>query len=138
MAHLKSGVRPSQAEGELAADHAGPSVSGNHLSCSCRGVSRQDVRQRGHALCKLPLPTVDGLLVAHGDVDVAVAGELHQLLGGRPADRRHGGGEVAQVVEPEVGASDLVAGLVEAVARDASSCRCVCRIWVCVRTPVRG
>ena len=49
-------------------------------------------------------------------MDVAVAGELHEFLGGGAADGGHGGGEVAQVVEAEVGASDLVAGLVEAVA----------------------
>lgn len=51
-----------------------------------------------------------------GDVAVAVAGELHEFLGHRTADGGHGGGEVAEVVEPEVGASDQVAGLVEAVA----------------------
>lgn len=51
-----------------------------------------------------------------GDVAVAVAGELHESLGHRTADGGHDGGEVAEVVEPEVGASDQVAGLVEAVA----------------------
>lgn len=58
----------------------------------------------------------DGPLVAHGDVDVAVAGELHEFFGGGPGDGGHGGGEVTQVVEAEVGTSDLVAGLVGAVA----------------------
>ena len=72
--------------------------------------------ERRHALGEVLLAVVDGFLVAHGDVDVAVAGELHEFLGGGAADGGHGGGEVAEVVEAEVGASDLVAGPVEAVA----------------------
>src|SRR5664280_409124 len=76
----------------------------------------RDAGQGGHAMGEVAFAVGDGLLVAHSDVDVAVTRELHELFRRRSADRGHGGGEVAQVVEAEVGASDLVAGLVEAVA----------------------
>src|SRR5664280_1179435 len=77
----------------------------------CRGVG-----EGGHPVGEVAFAVGDGLLVAHRSVDVAVAGELHKLLGGGARDGGHGGGEVTQVVEADVGASDLVAGLVEAVA----------------------
>src|SRR5674476_1260627 len=77
----------------------------------CRGAG-----ESGHAVGEVAFAVGDGLLVAHGSVDVAVAGELHEFFGGGARDGGHGGGEVAQVVEAEVGASDLVAGPVEAVA----------------------
>src|SRR5450759_3215231 len=80
------------------------------------GSLRRDAGEGGHPVGEVAFAVGDGLLVAHSDVDVAVAGELHELLGGGARDGGHGGGEVTQVVEAEVGASDLVAGLVEAVA----------------------
>src|SRR5450759_2924882 len=76
----------------------------------------RDTGEGGHAGGEVACAHGDGFLVAHSSVDVAVAGELHEFLGGGPRDGGHGGGEVSQVVEAEVGASDLVAGLVEAVA----------------------
>lgn len=55
-----------------------------------------------------------------------------------PADRGHGGGEVAQVVEPDVGASDLVAGLVEAVpGMILLACWLRCGAWGKSRRPSR-
>src|SRR5665811_868668 len=81
------------------------------------GTLRRDAGESGHAVGEVAFAVGDGLLVAHSSVDVAVAGELHEFLGGGARDGGHGGGEVTQVVEAEVGASDLVAGLVEAVAR---------------------
>ncbi len=78
-----------------------------------------DAGESGHAVGEVAFAVSDRLLVAHRSVDVAVAGELHEFLGGGARDGGHGGGEVTQVVEAEVGASDLVAGLVEAAARSA-------------------
>ena len=69
----------------------------------------------GHAVGEVAFAVGDGFLVAHSCVDVAVAGELHEFLGGGARDGGHGGGEVTQVVEAEAGASDLMAGLVTGV-----------------------
>src|SRR5450759_2807852 len=80
------------------------------------GSLRRNAGESGHAVGEVAFAVSDGLLVAHGGVDVAVTRELHEFFRRRSRDGGHGGGEVAQVVETEVGASDLVAGLVEAVA----------------------
>src|SRR5665648_365512 len=80
------------------------------------GYLGRDAGESGHAVGEVAFAVGDGLLVAHSSVDVAVTRELHEFLRRRSADRGHVGGEVTQVVETEVGASDLVAGPVEAVA----------------------
>ena len=81
------------------------------------GYLCRDPGEGGHAVGEVAFAVSDRLLVAHSSVDVAVTRELHEFFRRRSADRGHGGGEVSQVVETEVGASDLVAGLVKAVAR---------------------
>ena len=73
------------------------------------GSLRRDAGESGHAVGEVAFAVGDGLLVAHSSVDVAVAGELHEFFGGGARDGRHGD-EVTQVVEAEVGPSDLVAG----------------------------
>src|SRR5664280_405072 len=79
------------------------------------GFLGRGVGEGGHAVGEVAFAVGDGLLVAHRSVDVAVAGELHEFLGGGARDGGHGGGEVTQVVEADVGASDLMAGLVTGV-----------------------
>ena len=59
------------------------------------GSLRRDAGEGGHAVGEVAFAVGDGFLVAHGSVDVAVAGELHEFLGGGARDGGHGGGEVA-------------------------------------------
>src|SRR5450756_2124706 len=87
------------------------------------GTLCRDAGESGHAVGEVAFAVGDGLLVAHSSVDVAVAGELHELLGGGARDGGHGGGEVTQVVEAEVGASDLVAGSIVAAVNSSRTRR---------------